>query len=62
MYSFNVDGVHANFFHQFRGSYPWATITANVADPNQLDLGKASDGTEVTVPPSQGSVCIHLRY
>jgi len=40
------------------GSYPWASITANVTDPNQIDLGPAkSDGSAVTVPAgSQGIV------
>jgi hypothetical protein len=40
------------------GSYPWATITANVTDPNEIDLGTASsDGSPVTVPAgSQGLV------
>jgi hypothetical protein len=41
------------------GSYPWATITANITDPNQLTLGTSSDGKPVTVPAgSQGIVCI----
>tara|TARA_R110002003_G_scaffold41_12_gene2937 strand:+ start:16432 stop:16746 length:315 start_codon:yes stop_codon:yes gene_type:complete len=40
-------------------SYPWATITANVTDPNEINLGPASsDGTDVIVPAgSKGVVC-----
>jgi hypothetical protein len=40
------------------GSYPWATLTANITDPNTINLGPAkSDGTPVTVPAgSQGIV------
>jgi hypothetical protein len=40
------------------GSYPWSTLTANVTDPNQINLGPAKDdGTPVTVPAgSQGVV------
>jgi hypothetical protein len=35
------------------GSYPWASITANVTDPNAYNLGP------VTVPGgSQGIVCL----
>jgi hypothetical protein len=43
------------------GSYPWATITANVTDPNEINLGTAeSDGSQVIVPAgSQGLVCFH---
>jgi hypothetical protein len=42
------------------GSYPWATITANITDPNEINLGVAeSDGTPVIVPAgSQGIVCL----
>jgi hypothetical protein len=41
------------------GSYPWATITANITDPNQLTLGTSSDGKPVTVPAgTQGIVCL----
>jgi hypothetical protein len=44
------------------GSYPWATITANITDPNQLTLGTASDGKSVTVPAgSQGIVRLLSR-
>jgi hypothetical protein len=41
------------------GSYPWASITADVTDPNEISLGTAtSDGSNVTVPGgSQGLVC-----
>jgi hypothetical protein len=41
------------------GSYPWASITASVTDPNEIDLGTASsDGSNVIVPGgSQGLVC-----
>jgi hypothetical protein len=40
------------------GSYPWATLTANVTDPNEINLGPASsDGTPMIVPAgSQGIV------
>jgi hypothetical protein len=40
------------------GSYPWASITANVTDPNEYNLGPAkSDGSNVIVPGgSQGIV------
>jgi len=42
------------------GSYPWSTITANITDPNALNLGTSeSDGTAVIVPAgSQGIVCL----
>ncbi|KAF1851723.1 cell death in tomato 1 [Cucurbitaria berberidis CBS 394.84] len=41
------------------GSYPWATIRANVTDPNEINLGPAkSDGSNVIVPGgSQGINC-----
>jgi len=40
------------------GSYPWASITADVTDPNVIDLGPARfDATNVTAPAgSQGLV------
>jgi hypothetical protein len=40
------------------GSYPWAQITAEVTDPNEINLGTAeSDGSDVIVPGgSQGLV------
>jgi hypothetical protein len=40
------------------GSYPWSTLSANITDPNLIDLGPAKDdGTPVTVPAgSQGLV------
>lgn len=45
------------------GSYPWATITANITDPNQLTLGTSSDGNPVTVPAgSQGIVRFTPNY
>jgi hypothetical protein len=38
-------------------SYPWATVTANITDPNQIDLGNAeSDGKPVTVPAGSKGV------
>ncbi|KAF1917047.1 cell death in tomato 1 [Ampelomyces quisqualis] len=42
------------------GSYPWVTITANITDPNEINLGEAeSDGKPVTVPAgSKGVNCI----
>jgi hypothetical protein len=42
------------------GSYPWATISANVVDPNEISLGPGSfDGSNVTAPAgSQGRVCL----
>jgi hypothetical protein len=44
------------------GSYPWSTLTANITDPNQINLGPAKDdGSPVTVPAgSQGLVRFHL--
>ncbi|KAH6870801.1 cell death in tomato 1 [Alternaria rosae] len=41
------------------GSYPWASITADVTDPNVIDLGPAQfDDTNVTAPAgSQGLNC-----
>jgi hypothetical protein len=46
------------------GSYPWASITANVTDPNEYNLGPAkSDGSDVVVPGrSQGIVCLSFFY
>jgi hypothetical protein len=46
------------------GSYPWASITANVTDPNEYNLGPAkSDGSVVIVPGgSQGIVCLPFSY
>lgn len=44
------------------GSYPWATITAQITDPNVLDVGTAqSDGSTVTAPAgSKGLVTLSL--
>ncbi|KAJ4369166.1 hypothetical protein N0V83_006250 [Neocucurbitaria cava] len=41
------------------GSYPWASIVANVTDPNELNLGPASsDGSDVIVSGgSSGTNC-----
>lgn len=41
------------------GSYPWSSITANITDPNAINLGtSASDGTAVIIPAgSQGLAC-----
>ncbi|KAG9185469.1 hypothetical protein G6011_08013 [Alternaria panax] len=46
------------------GSYPWAQITAEVTDPNEINLGAASSGgSNVTVPAgSQGLNCIAKWY
>ena len=46
------------------GSYPWATLTANITDPNEINLGPAkSDGSAVIVPAgSQGIVGLLLHY
>ena len=39
------------------GSYPWASITANVTNPNEIDLGTAeSDGSQVIVPAGSKGV------
>lgn len=45
------------------GSYPWATITAAVTDPNEINLGNSSsDGSQVIVPAgSQGVVRVLYR-
>ncbi|KAH9875035.1 hypothetical protein J1614_004523, partial [Plenodomus biglobosus] len=45
------------------GSYPWASITASITDPNTIDLGNATtDGSPITVPAgSQGLNC-HAQY
>ncbi|KAH7398856.1 hypothetical protein DE146DRAFT_736318 [Phaeosphaeria sp. MPI-PUGE-AT-0046c] len=42
------------------GRYPWASITANVTDPNELNIGTAEpDNTTIIVPAgSQGANCI----
>ncbi|KAF2829843.1 hypothetical protein CC86DRAFT_464343 [Ophiobolus disseminans] len=42
------------------GSYPWSSITANITDPNEINLGTAqSDGSTVIVPAgSQGINCV----
>lgn len=39
-------------------SYPWATLRANITDPNEYNLGTSdSDGTDVIIPAgSQGIV------
>jgi len=44
------------------GSYPWASITADVTDPNVIDLGPAEyDNTTVTAPAgSQGLVRLNF--
>jgi hypothetical protein len=43
------------------GSYPWSTLSANITDPNVIDLGPAKDdGSSVTAPAgSQGLVCLN---
>jgi hypothetical protein len=42
------------------GSYPWSSLSANITDPNAINLGTSdSDGTSVIVPAgSQGIVCV----
>jgi hypothetical protein len=40
------------------GSYPWITITANLFDPNTLNLGTSpADGSTVTIPPNNATNC-----
>lgn len=64
--NWKVTGVASNTPSGRPGSYPWATITASVTDPNEINLGPAkSDGTDVIVPAgSQGIVSIsnHLSW
>ncbi|KAF2036374.1 cell death in tomato 1 [Setomelanomma holmii] len=41
-------------------TYPWSTLTANITDPNEVNLGPSkSDGQDVVVPAgSQGVNCV----
>ncbi|EUC39030.1 hypothetical protein COCCADRAFT_81739 [Bipolaris zeicola 26-R-13] len=32
------------------GSYPWGTLKANITDPNAINLGTSSDGSQMIVP------------
>ncbi|KAH7359876.1 cell death in tomato 1 [Pyrenochaeta sp. MPI-SDFR-AT-0127] len=56
---FQVTGVASVTNSGRPGAYPWATITASVTDPNEINLGPASsDGTDVIVPGgSKGINC-----
>ena len=44
------------------GSYPWAGITANVTDPNALNLGNASSDGSVAVVPAGSRGIVSLAF
>jgi hypothetical protein len=44
------------------GSYPWATITANVTDPNAIVLGTSPEGDEVSLPAGALAVNCQAKW
>ncbi|EAT77054.1 hypothetical protein HBI56_200380 [Parastagonospora nodorum] len=45
------------------GSYPWSSLSANITDPNTINLGTSdSDGTSVIVPAGSQGINCEAKY
>ncbi|EUC43212.1 hypothetical protein COCMIDRAFT_7318 [Bipolaris oryzae ATCC 44560] len=44
------------------GSYPWGTLKANITDPNAINLGTSSDGSQMIVPAGSKGVNCEAKW